>query len=118
MVLFGLFGWMGFFVAIENANAFSIEGSICSNDSLQEVQAEGRNLWFKKCDNRIYSAIFSEGEFKMNGQMYGRRLYVHFGVNDGQGNFSFPGNWKAPTDPNASCEMPEDYEPIGVCTSL
>jgi hypothetical protein len=114
---YGLLGVVLFGLNLPSAHAFTIDPQRCASDSVEQNQAEGRNQWFRKCDKRFYKAIFSEGEFRMNRQTYERRIYATFGVADGHGNFSYPGDWKAPTDPNAPCDMPEGYELIGVCTA-
>lgn len=102
-----------------SASAYTYQPVRCNTDSVEQGDAAKRNAWFKKCNKREYVRIFTGGdETKFGAVQAPRTLYVTFGVVDeNTGNYSFPGNWIAPKDPNADCTVPAGYEPIGVCTS-
>ena len=94
----------------------------CTEDTLSDEQAAGRNQWLKSCHPDLYNFAFSEGdEYTIDGVPQSKIVYVTFGVQDpsNKGKLILPGNWKAPVVADAPCELEvvdgRRYSPIGVC---
>lgn len=94
----------------------------CSQDSLSVTQAKGRYQWMLKCANSVPVIKdflekfdkYESGTGKSAGLMYqGHSLYATF-----MNRATKPEKvWKAPTDANAACTVPETVYVAAVCTA-
>ena len=104
----------------------------CAFDSLAQWNegeplagtARGRNEWLKVCSIGSYKTAFPKGnEFEPNSS---RRAYITYGkitaIDENHEIVFDPGSWRAPTiapesPGSADCNVPDDYDIVGYCTS-
>ncbi|MES2504693.1 MAG: hypothetical protein V4534_07440 [Myxococcota bacterium] len=86
------------------------------NDSLDAAQAEGRRLWFWRCfptrRNQMQALDWLEKSEKGSPL-----LYPYFGMVDSMGRVHNPLNWFAPTNKDADCTVPDNYNSLFFCAA-